>query len=146
MSATLTANPTMTHSIVLRADDAERLERLVASSGRRRDGVTLRALQDELERAQVVEPEELPTDVVAMHSRVRFVDERSGIEETLVLVYPFEADAARGRVSVLAPVGTALLGLQVGQCIEWRMPSGDTRRLRVLEVGTAAAGLLDGRW
>jgi regulator of nucleoside diphosphate kinase len=124
-----------TPAILLSAEDLERLESLIAASGRRRDQAPLLALQGELERAQVVEPDALPADVVAMHSRVRFLDEDGGAEETLTLVYPFEADAAAGRVSVLAPVGTALLGLRVGQRIEWQMPHGDRRRLRVLAVG-----------
>lgn len=128
-------SPEPTQPIVVSADDLARLESLIAASGRRRDQAPLLALQGELERAEVVEPDAMPADVVAMHSRVRFVDEDSGAEETLTLVYPFEADAAAGRVSVLAPVGTALLGLRLGQSIEWQMPHGETRRLRVLAVG-----------
>ena len=83
----------------------------------------------------MLEPEEMPADVVTMHSLVRFVDEDNGEEQTVTLVYPFEADAALGRVSVLAPIGTALLGLRVGQRIDWQVPSGGTRRLRVVQVG-----------
>ncbi|MEO8602957.1 MAG: nucleoside diphosphate kinase regulator [bacterium] len=135
MTPTLVSNPEPTHSIIVCADDLERLERLIAASGRRRDVGPLVALQDELDRAQVVDASELPDDVVAMHSRVHFVDEAGGAEETVTVVYPFEADAALGRVSVLAPVGSALLGLRVGQTIAWQVPNGGTRRLRVVAVG-----------
>lgn len=134
MSTTSMSNRSATPAILVRADDLERLESLIAA-GRRRDGGFLLALQGELERAQVLEPEEMPADVVAMHSQVLFVDEESEEEQAVTLVYPFEADAALGRVSVLAPVGTALLGLRVGQRIEWQMPGGGTRRLRVVQVG-----------
>ena len=135
MSATTTSNRVQAPAILVRADDLERLERLIAASGRRRDGDLLLALQGEIERAQVLEPEEMPADVVTMHSLVRFVDEDNGEEQTVTLVYPFEADAALGRVSVLAPIGTALLGLRVGQRIDWQVPSGGSRRLRVVQVG-----------
>jgi len=135
MSSTTKTPVEQSGPIVIRADDLERLENLLATTGRWRDGGPLQDLQDEIERAQVVAPEQLPPDVVAMNSCVRFVDERSGVEESLTLVYPVDADAALGRVSVLAPVGSALLGLRVGQRIEWVMPNGDTRQLRVVAVG-----------
>jgi regulator of nucleoside diphosphate kinase len=112
------------------------LERLLAMSGRLRDGAAITALQDELERAEVVDAASLPAGVVAMGTRVRFVDEDSRDEREVVLVYPAEADPQCGRVSVLAPVGSALLGLRIGQSIEWPMPNGHTRRLRVIGVET----------
>lgn len=134
----------MTERIVVRQDDAARLERLLAMSGRLRDGDAITALQDELDRAEVVDAASMPAGVVAMGSRVRFVDEDSRDEQEVVLVYPAEADPQCGRVSVLAPVGSALLGLRVGQSIEWPMPNGHNRRLRVTGVdsnGERAPGL-----
>ena len=124
----------MTERIVVRRDDAARLERLLAMSGRLRDGDAITALQDELDRAEVVDAASLPAEVVAMGSRVRFIDEDRRDEQEVVLVYPAEADPQHGRVSVLAPVGSALLGLRVGQTIDWPMPNGRHRRLRVTGV------------
>ena len=89
------------------------------------------ALQDELERATVVPAEGVPPGVVTMNSRVRYFDEHSGVCREIELVYPENADITDAKVSVLAPVGTALLGLEVGQSIDWPFPSGETRRLRV---------------
>jgi regulator of nucleoside diphosphate kinase len=124
----------MTERIVVREDDAARLQRLLATSGRWRDNAAITALQDELDRAEIVGPESMPAGVVAMGTRVRFVDEDSGDEQEVVLVYPAQADPVQGRISVLAPVGSALLGLRVGQSIEWPMPNGRNRRLRVRSV------------
>lgn len=91
-------------------------------------------LQRELERAIVVSSEAVPKDVVTMHSRVLYVDEAAGERRLVQIVYPVEADAGAGKVSVFAPVGSALLGLSVGQAIEWDFPDGSRRRLRVEDV------------
>jgi regulator of nucleoside diphosphate kinase len=91
-------------------------------------------LQHELERAVIVSSEAVPRDVVTMNSRVLYVDETTGERRLVQIVYPEEADAGAGKVSVLAPVGAALLGLSVGQAIEWAFPDGSTRRLRVEDV------------
>jgi regulator of nucleoside diphosphate kinase len=90
-------------------------------------------LRAELERAIVVPPSTVPADVVTMHSRVRYLDETSDERHEIQVVYPNEEDLAQGKVSVLAPVGAALLGLAVDQAIEWDFPGG-ARRLRVEEV------------
>lgn len=91
-------------------------------------------LQHELDRAIVVSWDAVPRDVVTMNSRVLYVDEATGERRLVQIVYPAEADAGDGRVSVLAPVGSALLGLSVGQAIEWDFPDGSRRRLRVEDV------------
>lgn len=91
-------------------------------------------LQRELERAIVVSSEAVPKDVVTMHSRVLYADETAGERRLVQIVYPTEADAGAGKISVFAPVGTALLGLSVGQSIEWDFPDGSRRRLRVEDV------------
>lgn len=88
-------------------------------------------LADELCRAAVVPEERMPANVVRMHSRVTYLDEGSGRRREVELVYPEEADLTRGKISVLAPVGSALLGLAEGECIDWRFPRGGLRRLRV---------------
>ena len=87
-------------------------------------------LRSELDRAIVVSSEAVPQDVVTMNSTVLYVDETTGERRAVKIVYPVEADAREGRISVLAPVGTALLGLSLGQPIEWEFPGG-RRRLRV---------------
>ncbi|WP_234084503.1 nucleoside diphosphate kinase regulator [Azonexus sp. R2A61] len=91
-------------------------------------------LRAELERAIVVPVESMSPDVVGMHSRVRYCDESSGQLREVELVYPDEVDIAAGRISVLAPVGAALIGVSVGQTIDWPFPDGRPRTLRVVEV------------
>jgi regulator of nucleoside diphosphate kinase len=117
--------------IVLSRFDHARLTRLLEKVGAQPD---LDALRDELERAEVVAPEAVPRDLVTMNSTVRFRDEASGEESEVTLVFPGHADAESRRISVLAPVGSALLGLSVGDSIDWPVPSGRTRRLRVVAV------------
>jgi regulator of nucleoside diphosphate kinase len=90
-------------------------------------------LDAELARASVVAQTEIESNVVTMNSDVTYEELLSGVRRTVRVVYPDKADAARGWISVLAPLGSALLGLRVGQEIEWRMPSG-MRRVRVLAV------------
>lgn len=89
------------------------------------------ALAQELSRATVVPRERMPDDIVRMGSRVTYVDESSGTRREVELVYPEVADPARGKISVLAPVGSALLGLREGQAIDWIFPDGRPRRLLV---------------
>lgn len=91
-------------------------------------------LRRELERAMVVSSALMPADVATMNSRVRYTDEKDGARRTVSLVYPSEADVAKGKISVLAPVGTALLGLSEGQSIEWDFPDGSRRRLKLEQV------------
>ena len=96
-------------------------------------------LEAELDRADVVLAANVPADVVTMYSRVRYLDETTGERRSVTLVYPDETDMERGRISVLAPVGSALLGLSTGQTIDWEFPHGARRRLRVEEVMRGAA-------
>lgn len=113
------------------------LEDLVVSLSdyvRLRELVGDHALAEELERAIVVPVDRIPEDVVTMNSRLIYCDESSGTTREVELVYPSEADPVAGRVSVLAPVGCALLGLRAGQSIDWNLPSGKVHRLRVERV------------
>ena len=93
--------------------DRKRLIDLIvdAQSGGYRGSVYLENLRGELERARVVAPQEIPGDVITMNSTVTLIDQDTGEEETYTLVYPENADAAQGKVSVLAPIGTAMLGV-----------------------------------
>ena len=95
-------------------------------------------LQAELDRASVVPAAEVPVNVVTLHSQVEYEDETAGDRRVVTVVYPHEADVANGRISVLAPVGAALLGLSTGQTIDWEFPHGVCRRLRVLKVAREA--------
>ncbi len=95
---------------------------------------TAELLELELHRARVVPPEEMPPDVVTMRSRVRFEDTTTGRQREVTLVYPPDADMNEGRLSVLMPVGAALLGMRAGDCIDWPLPDGRTTRLKVISV------------
>ncbi|MCD9028927.1 nucleoside diphosphate kinase regulator [Luteimonas sp. BDR2-5] len=126
-----------TPAIRISAHDVARLEAMLDAPALRGNAAAA-ALQRELDRADVLPPGEVPADVVGMHSTVECVDEHDGAAHALTLVYPHEADVDTGRVSVLAPVGSALLGLSVGQQIDWPASGGRTLRLRVTAVTPAA--------
>ncbi len=117
--------------------DLARLEALVDSPARRGDPAA-EALAAELGRARVLDPAQMPGDVVTLGATITCMDEASGETHTLTLVHPDEADAARARISVLAPVGSALLGLAVGQRIAWPGPAGRELMLRVMALSPAA--------
>lgn len=119
-------------SLIISSFDARRLEVLVDSIGPESAGVA-RALEEELARAEIRQPSDVPADVVRMNSTVMCEDETSGVRHDVRLVYPGEA-SSEGDVSILAPVGAALLGLRAGQTIEWPLPGGRTTRLRVSRV------------
>ena len=91
-------------------------------------------LRRELERATVVSSVAVPRDVVTMNSKVAYGDETADVQRIVTIVSPRDADATQGRISVLSPIGTALLGLSAGQSIEWDFPDGSRRTLRVDEV------------
>jgi regulator of nucleoside diphosphate kinase len=118
--------------IYVTALDVERLRKLL--EGVRlwssKDREHLEALGAELDRAHVVAPQEIPGDVVTMNSAVLVRDLDSGTEMALTLVFPSDTGLELGKISILAPVGTALLGYRVGDTIEWKVP-GRVRRLRV---------------
>jgi len=116
--------------IFLTQNDMDRLLRLVeGQAGKRFDN-----LEGELVRATVVPRDQIPEDVVTMNSRVIFENETTRERREVTLVYPGEADIDAARISVLVPVGTALLGLRVGQSIDWELPSGEKQRYRIIEV------------
>ena len=94
-------------------------------------------LREELDRAHVLPAEKLRPDIVSLGSQVKFRDEQTGKIQEIILVYPLDADIARRRVSVLTPVGAALLGLSVNQTISFRTRTGERRELTVLKVTRA---------
>src|SRR3546814_7155663 len=91
-------------------------------------------LLDEIDRAAICERPDIPPDVVTMGSSVTFIDEKSRAERTVRLVYPAEADIAEGRMSILTPVGAGLIGLSVGQSINWPDRGGIEQRLTIVAV------------
>lgn len=124
---------TATPPIVVSSLDLERIEALLdAPAHRHFPGAE--ALRAEIARASIVEPQQMPADVVTMNSVAKIVDENNDEEYELALVYPREADGDPGKVSVLAPVGSAILGLRVGDSIRWPMPGGREAALRIAAI------------
>ncbi len=127
--------PMKKRQIYITAFDKKRLDELIAVAREfgehsRKD---LDDLAAELNRAKIVEPRKVPADVVTMNSKVALHDLDSGEDETYTLVFPNEADAAAGAISVLAPIGTGILGYREGDEISWPVPAG-TRRIRIDRV------------
>jgi regulator of nucleoside diphosphate kinase len=121
--------------IIIATDDNRRLRALLASDSVRvmLQSADLADLQTELDRARVVPPEDVPDDIVTMNSTVELRDLDTNQVETYTLVYPDFADIANNCLSILAPIGTAILGYRVGDRIRWRVPAG-WRRLQIESV------------
>lgn len=117
-------------SIYITDQDFQRLTSLISQM----PSELTETLEQELGRAHILPQTEIPQNIVTMNSLIKFVDSNNHQESTLTLVYPQEANLAENKVSVLAPVGIALLGLSVGQSIDWKTPHGKTKNLRVTEV------------
>jgi len=114
--------------------DLERLQELLNQQrAKPGSGEYLAKLQGELDKAEVVEPKAIPAEVVTMRSTVELTDLDTGNVEVYTLVFPDEADPTEKKISVLAPIGTAVLGYRVGDEFEWKVPAG-VRRLRVSKV------------
>jgi regulator of nucleoside diphosphate kinase len=121
-------------SVTVTDRDLERLTRCIEQYSDGRLAEQAEALEIELTRAHVVSAAELPRGVVTMGSRLVVEDVRNGGRRAITLVYPEEADSDTGKVSVLAPMGSAVLGLRVGDEIDWDLPGGRTARFRIVEV------------
>ena len=115
--------------------DLARLKELlqVGISFKERDRDYLESLQNELDRAHVVDSTAIPHNVVTMNSRVRLKDMETGEEKIYTLVFPSDADIARNRISILAPIGTAILGYRGGDTVDWLVPAGK-RKFRIQEI------------
>lgn len=123
----------MRPNIIVSSVDMERLETLLDSLPAAQADVR-NALLDELARAELVEPDQMPPDVVTMNSRVRFTLDAPAEEFSLTLAYPKNMQADGEQISILSPVGNALIGLKAGDSIDWNRPDGATFQLTVLEV------------
>ncbi len=117
------------HDLIITTKDFERLQPILDTTSSEASEL----LDFELRRARVVEPRAVPADVVTMNSSVVYEDCETAERREVRVCFPRDANAAQGRVSVLAPIGSALLGLRVGQVITWQVPNG-TKRIRVVEI------------
>ena len=127
------------HEVVLSAEDAEVISNLVGAGGLpSHSGAAGEALAESLEAATVVPASELPSTVVSMNSVVEYVEMPGGTVRDVVLVHPAAADVSSGRISVLSPVGRALLGRKVGDICEVIVPNGS--RLAVTIAGVRPGG------
>ena len=114
--------------LVISSLDLDRIEQLLGNHPQHL------ALQEELDRAEIRDPADMPPDVVTMNSTVRFKMQNSGNDFCLTLVYPKDVQGDESKISVLAPVGSALIGLSVGQSIDWEAPGGRSLKLKVMSV------------
>jgi len=123
------------HELIVSASDVEVLALMLGERRRLHslEAAAADALVDLLVEARRVPHEELPLDRVAMNSRITYREEPEGMRRTVVLVHPIEADAAAGRISVLSPVGLALLGHKPGSVVTADLPGGNALTLRILE-------------
>jgi regulator of nucleoside diphosphate kinase len=122
-------------TIYITADDMEQLKKLLGEEKDRHGygngrGEHLKGLEAELNRSKCVAAHKVPRDVITMHSKAHLVDLDTGEEQIYTLVFPHEADIRQDKISVLAPIGTAMLGERVGDVFEWPVPDG-LRRLQV---------------
>lgn len=115
--------------------DAQRLQQLIENPGalEHSQAESLISLKEELARAQIVSPQDIPSDVVTMNSVVNLIDMETNEEETYTLVFPSDADISENRISILAPIGIAMIGYRTGDTFTWEVPDGK-RQLMVKEI------------
>jgi regulator of nucleoside diphosphate kinase len=130
---TMTRESRAKPAIILSAEDYERLSILVEAARKRMPDLA-DELADEIGRARVLAKGKHPQDIVCMNSEVEFRDDTTGKVQRVTLVYPEEADISERKISVLTPVGTALIGLRAGHSIHWETPNGEARQLTVLSI------------
>lgn len=124
-----------TRKIYITTPDRQRLTFMLeeALAGKHRDAAFLKELARELSLAETVEPKDVPADVVTMNSRVVLKDVESGENSEYTLVFPEQADVALGRLSVVSPIGTAILGYAKGASITWQTPGGP-RQIKIVDI------------
>jgi regulator of nucleoside diphosphate kinase len=124
---------TAERTLYITATDYARLEKLIETARRGAQASYIQDLEAELAHARIVPEAEIPQDVVTMHSRVLLVDLETGERLECTLVFPHQADTSRQRISVLAPIGTAMLGYRSGDSFTWQVPRGP-RRMEIRRV------------
>ena len=127
-----------TTPITISRDDHARLRLLLTTALHARGNSALQKLREELDRATVIDPAAFPADVVTMESTVQYEDLGTGEIEEYTITFPERANVETRHVSILAPIGTALIGCRVGDIVNWPMPGG-IRHLRVRRVLPRAA-------
>ena len=122
-------------NIIMTAADHADLSSVIAYTGKvsGRAKFEMRLLENELKRAQIIPSEEVPPDVITMNTRAEFLDLESGERMEFTVVLPIDANINDGKISVLAPLGTAMLGYRVGDEFVWHVPHG-LRRLKVIKL------------
>jgi len=133
METTAADSPHLVPRITLSAEDFGRLSALVESAMTSAPELA-EVLAGEISRAHVLAAGTCPQDVVSMNSEVEFRDDGTGRVQSMTLVFPNEADVSKNKLSVLTPVGAALIGVRAGESITWETPSGQIRKLTVLSV------------
>lgn len=136
----------MAQKIFITQVDLEKLRKLLWDSGSTdyRGSEYLKKLRQELERAEVVDPKLTPPDVITMNSTAVLEDIDAGEEMAYTLVFPEDADISQGKISILAPIGTGMLGYRVGDTFEWDTPAGRVKiRVKALTYQPEAAGKYD---
>jgi regulator of nucleoside diphosphate kinase len=123
----------MSRTIFITQGDLVELRAMIDRAANNGEALYLANLQAELKRAKIVPAEDVPRDVVTMNSKVLLYDLDTHERELFTLVYPWDADADNYRISVLAPVGTAMIGCRVGDVIKWPVPAG-VGRFRIEEL------------
>jgi regulator of nucleoside diphosphate kinase len=130
---------TMNHTpIYISYDDYTKLRLLLTTALYSGASDALRKLGDELDRAAVVHSSALPSNVVTLDSTVKFEDLATGEIEEYTITFPDRSDVEARRISVLSPIGTALLGCRVGDIVKWSTPGG-IRQLKVRGVTSPVA-------
>jgi len=121
--------------IFITRQDRERLTTMLdeALAAKHRDAASLKELAHELAIAQIVDPQDVPADVVTMNSRVVVQDVETGESSEYVLVFPEQADVAEGRLSVVSPIGTAILGYAKNDVLTWQTPGGP-RKIKIAAI------------
>ncbi len=123
------------NTIYITQVDLEKIRDLIreAQNAGYRGSAYIQALKEELDRAEIVNPQDVPPDVITMNTRAVLLDTETSELMEFTLVFPADADVAQGKISILAPVGTGMLGYRVGDVFEWNTPGGK-RKLRVEKI------------
>jgi len=123
------------NDIIVTTRDHAELSSVIAVTGKVSHRVKweLRLLENELNRARIVAPEKVPPDVITINTRAEFLDLETGERMEFTVVLPIDANTNDGKISVLAPLGTAMLGYRIGDEFVWHVPHG-LRRLKVIKL------------